>query len=148
MYICYFNRLFLYIGERLFKYLFLEIFIICQHFFKLLLIIFVMNFAFVNMFYLNNVSFGVDNIKTISGTYSLTIMAEDFSSYGQEVFISVSVTPENTKSLDYILPNYLVLTLISFCASIFCKNRVLNFSKFFIFIFVIFQFLQSSKQFN
>ena len=148
MYICYFNRLFLYIGERLFKYLFLEIFIICQHFFKLLLIIFVMNFAFVNMFYLNNVSFGVDNIKTISGTYSLTIMAEDFSSYGQEVFISVSVTPENTKSLDYILPNYLVLTLISFCASIFCKNRALNFSKFFIFIFVIFLFLQSSKQFN
>ena len=135
-------------GDRLFKYLFFGIFIICQHFFKLLLIIFVMNFAFVNMFYLNNVSFGVDNIKTISGTYSLTIMAEDFSSYGQEVFISVSVTPENTKSLDYILPNYLVLTLISFCASIFCKNRVLNFSKFFIFIFVIFLFLQSSKQFN
>ena len=107
-----------------------------------------MNFAFVNMFYLNNVSFGVDNIKTISGTYSLTIMAEDFSSYGQEVFISVSVTPENTKSLDYILPNYLVLTLISYCASIFCKNRVLNFSKFFMLIFVIFLFFQSSKQFN
>ena len=135
-------------GDRLFKYLFFGIFIICQHFFKLLLIIFVMNFAFVNMFYLNNVSFGVDNIKTISGTYSLTIMAEDFSSYGQEVFISVSVTPENTKSLDYILPNYLVLTLISYCASIFCKNRVLNFSKFFMLIFVIFLFFQSSKQFN
>ena len=135
-------------GDRLFKYLFFGIFIICQHFFKLLLIIFVMNFAFVNMFYLNNVSFGVDNIKTISGTYSLTIMAEDFSSYGQEVFISVSVTPENTKSLDYILPNYLVLTLISYCASIFCKNRVLNFSKFCMLIFVIFLFLQSSKQFN
>ena len=135
-------------GDRLFKYLFFGIFIICQHFFKLLLIIFVMNFAFVNMFYLNNVSFGVDNIKTISGKYSLTIMAEDFSSYGQEVFISVSVTPENTKSLDYILPNCLVLTLISYCASIFCKNRVLNFSKFFMLIFVIFLFLQSSKQFN
>ena len=135
-------------GDRLFKYLFFGIFIICQHFFKLLLIIFVMNFAFVNMFYLNNVSFGVDNIKIISGTYSLTIMAEDFSSYGQEVFISVSVTPENTKSLDYILPNYLVLTLISYCASIFCKNRVLNFSKFFMLIFVIFLFFQSSKQFN
>ena len=135
-------------GDRLFKYLFFGIFIICQHFFKLLLIIFVMNFAFVNMFYLNNVSFGVDNIKTISGTYSLTIMAEDFSSYGQEVFISVSVTPENTKSLVYILPNYLLLTLISYCASIFCKNRVLNFSKFFMLIFVIFLFFQSSKQFN
>ena len=135
-------------GDRLFKYLFFGIFIICQHFFKLLLIIFVMNFAFVNMFYLNNVSFGVDNIKIISGTYSLTIMAEDFSSYGQEVFISVSVTPENTKSLVYILPNYLLLTLISYCASIFCKNRVLNFSKFFMLIFVIFLFFQSSKQFN
>ena len=135
-------------GDRLFKYLFFGIFIICQHFFKLLLIIFVMNFAFVNMFYLNNVSFGVDNTKIISGTYSLTIMAEDFSSYGQEVFISVSVTPENTKSLVYILPNYLLLTLISYCASIFCKNRVLNFSKFFMLIFVIFLFFQSSKQFN
>ena len=135
-------------GDRLFKYLFFGIFIICQHFFKLLLIMFVMNFAFVNMFYLNNVSFGVDNIKIISGTYSLTIMAEDFSSYGQEVFISVSVTPENTKSLVYILPNYLLLTLISYCASIFCKNRVLNFSKFFMLIFVIFLFFQSSKQFN
>ena len=86
---------FLYIGDRLFKYLFLGIFIICQYFFKLLLIILVMNFAFVNIFYLNNVSFGVDNVKTINGTYSLTIMAEDFSNYGQEVFIPVSVTSEN-----------------------------------------------------
>ena len=48
----------------------------------------------------NNISFGVDNVKTINDTYSLTIMAEDFSNYRQEVFISVSVTPENTKSLD------------------------------------------------
>ena len=129
---------FLYIGDRLFKYLFLRVFIFCQHFFKLLLIIFLANFAFFNIFYLNNVSFGVDNVKTINGTYSLTIMAEDFSNYGQEVFISVSVTPENTKSLDYILRNYLILTLISFSTSIFCKNRVLNFSKLFISIFVIF----------
>ena len=129
---------FLYIEDRLFKYLFLGIFIICQYFFKLLFIILVMNFAFVNIFYLNKVSFGVDNVKTINGTYSLTIMAEDFSNYGQEVFISVSVTPENTTSLDYILRNYLILTLISFSTSIFCKNRVLNFSKLFISIFVIF----------
>ena len=57
-------------------------------------------------------------------------MAEDFSNYGQEVFISVSVTTKNTKSLDYILRNYLILTLFSF--SIFGKNRVLNFSKLFI----------------
>ena len=89
-----------------------------------------MNFAFVNIFYLNNASFGVDNVKTINGTYSLIIMAEDFSNNGQEGFISVSVTPENTKSLDYIFRNYLILTLISF--SIFGKNRVLNFSKLFI----------------
>ena len=33
-----------------------------------------MNFAFVNIFYLNNVWFGVDNVKTINGTYSRTIM--------------------------------------------------------------------------
>ena len=88
---------FLYIGDRLFKYSFLGISIICKHVFKLLLIIFVMNFTFVNIFYLNNVSFGADNVKSINGTYSLTIMAEDFSNYGQEVLISVSVTPENTK---------------------------------------------------
>ena len=41
-------------------------------------------------------------------------MAEYFSNYGDEIFISVSVTPENTTSLDYILRNYLILTLISF----------------------------------
>ena len=49
-----------------------------QAFFKLLLIIFVVNFAFVNIFYLNNVSFGMNNVKTINGAYSLTIMAENF----------------------------------------------------------------------
>ena len=96
---------FLYIGDRLFKYLFLGIYIICQYLLKLLLIILVMSFTFANIFYLNNVSFGVDNVKTINGTYSLTIMAEDFSNYRQEVFISVSVTLENTYSLDYILRN-------------------------------------------
>ena len=129
---------FLYIGDRRFKYSFLGIFIICKHVFKLLLIIFVMNFNFVYILYLNNVSFGAGNVKSINGMYSLTIMTEDFSNYGQKVLISVSVTPENTKSLDYILRNYLILTLISFCASVFCKNRVLNFSKLFISIFVIF----------
>ena len=51
-----------------------------------------MNFVFVNIFYLNNASFRVDKVKTISGTYSLMIIAEDFSNYGQEVYISVSVT--------------------------------------------------------
>ena len=95
-----------------------------------------MNFAFIDTFYLNNVSFGVNNVKIINGTYSLTIMAEDFSNYTQEVFISVSVAPENNKSLDYILRNYLILTLISF--SIFGKNKFLNLSKLVISIFVIF----------
>ena len=97
-----------------------------------------MNFAFINVFYINNVSFDVDNVKTINGTFSLTIMVEDFSSYWHEIFISASVTPENITSLDCILRNYLILTLISFCASIFGKNRVLKFSKLFFSIFVIF----------
>ena len=66
---------FLYIENRLFKYLFLVISIICKHFYKLLLIIFVMNFDFVNIFYLKNVSFGVDKVKTINGKYSLTIFS-------------------------------------------------------------------------
>ena len=35
------------------------------------------------------------------------IIAEYFWNYGQKVFISVSVTAENTKSLDYILRSYL-----------------------------------------
>ena len=97
-----------------------------------------MNFAFVNKFYKNNVSFDVDNVKNNNGSFSRKIMAEVFSNYGQEVFISVSVTPENTKSLDYVLRNYLILTLISFCESIFGKNRVLNLSKLFFSIFLIF----------
>ena len=105
-----------------------------------------MNFVFVNIFYPNNISFGVDNVKTINGMYSLTIMAEGFSNYRQELFISVSVAPENATSLDYILRNYLILKLISFSTSIFYKNRVLNFSKLFISIFVI--FLCFCRQFN
>ena len=71
---------FFYIGDILLN-IFLEIFIICQYFFKLLLIIIFMKFPFVNIFYLNNVSFGVGNVKTINGTYSLTIIAKDFSNY-------------------------------------------------------------------
>ena len=97
-----------------------------------------MNFAFIYICYVNNVSFDVDNVNTINGMFLLTILAEDSSNYGQEVFISVSVSPENTKPLDYILRNYLILTLISFCASIFGKSRVLSFSKLYISIFVIF----------
>ena len=63
-------------------------------------------------------------------------MAEDISNYGQEVFISPSVIPEKTKSLDYILEKFIILTSIPFCARIFCKSRVLNFIKLFFSIFV------------
>ena len=90
------------------------------------------------MFYINDVSFDVDNLKTINSTFSLTITAEDFSNYRHEIFISASVTLENITSLDYILWNYLILALISFCTSIFSKNRVLKFSKLFFSNFVIF----------
>ena len=93
-------------------------------------------------------SFDVDNVKAINGTFSLTIIAEDFSNYGHEIFISVSVIPENITTLDYILLNYLILTLISFCASIFSKNSS-QILKVILFDFCNFSmFLQSSKQFN
>ena len=126
---------FLFIRGTLFKYLFLGIFIICKHLFKLLLIIFVISFAFINTFYVNNISFDVDNVKTVNDTFSLKVVAGDFSYYGHGIFISVSVTPENTTSLDYILRNYLILTLISFCTSILGKNK---FPKLFFSIYVIF----------
>ena len=64
---------------RFFKYLFLEIFIICKFFPKLFLIIFVGNFAFINILYINNVSFNVGKVKTINGSFSVTIMAEEIS---------------------------------------------------------------------
>ena len=117
---------FLFIGGKLFKHFFLGIFIICKHLFKLLLIIFVMNFAFINIFYINNVSFEVDNVKTINVTFSLTILAEDFSNYGHKIFISACATPENITSLDYAFRNYLILILISFCASTFRKTEFSN----------------------
>ena len=53
-----------------------------------------MNFAFFNICYINNVAFDVVNVKTISSTFSLTIMAEDFSNYGHEILIPAFVTPE------------------------------------------------------
>ena len=56
----------LYIGDRLLKYSFLGIFNFWKHVLQLLSIIFVMNFTFVNIFYLNNVSFGADNVKLLT----------------------------------------------------------------------------------
>ena len=85
-----------------------------------------MHFAYINIIYVSDVSFDVDNVKTING---------------QEVFISVSVTLENAKSMDYIFQNYLILTLISFSASIFDKNTVLSFSSYSFRVIVVFLFL-------
>ena len=42
----------------------------------------------VNIFYLKNVSFGADNVKTINNTYSLTIMAQDFSMSHLKILIT------------------------------------------------------------
>ena len=92
-----------------------------------------MNFAFANIFNLNNVSFGVDKVKVINSMYSLTVMTEDFPNYGQDVFTFVSVTPEKVIGL-YSLQLSLISTLISFCVIIFCKRRVLNLSKLFRFL--------------
>ena len=89
-----------------------------------------MHFAFINIIYISDVSFDVDNVKTING---------------QEVFISVSATLENAKSMDYIFQNYLILALISFSASIFDKNTVLNFSSYSLQVIVVFQFFTESK---
>ena len=82
------------------------------------------------MFYRNKV-YIVDNVKTINDTYSLTIRAEDFSNYGQEVFKSVSLKSENTRRkhiLQKQSSQFLKIIYFDFC----------NFS----------MFLQRSRQFN
>ena len=128
---------FLYIADRVFKFLITGIFFICKHFFVLFIIIFVVKLAFFNIFFINNVSLIVNQAKTIDGTLPTT-MAEDSLSYGKEEYISFSVTSENTKHLDYILRNYFILALTSFCVDIFSKNKGLRFTKLFFAIFVIF----------
>ena len=65
-------------------------------------------------------------------------MTEDSLSYGKEEHISFSVTSENTKHLDYIIRNYFILALISFCVNIFSKNKSLRLTKLYFAIFVIF----------
>ena len=79
----------------------------------------------------------VNQAKTIDGMLPMT-MAEDSLNYGKEEYISFSVTSENTKHLDYILQNYFILALISFCINIFSKNKGLRFTKLFFAISVIF----------
>ena len=117
---------FLYIADRVFKFLITGIFIICKHFFILLIIIFVIKLAFFNIFFINNVPLIVNQAKTINGTLPTT-MAEDSLSYRKEEYISFSVTSENTKYLDYILRNYFILTLIS-------QNFFCNFCNFSLFL--------------
>ena len=128
---------FLYIADRVFKFLITGIFIICKHFFILFRIIFVVKLAFFNIFFINNVPLIVNQAKNIDGALPTT-MAEDSLSYGKEEYIYFSVTSKNTKHLDYILRNYIILTLISFCVNIFSKNKGLWLTKLFFAIFVIF----------
>ena len=128
---------FLYIADRVFKFLITGIFIICKHFFILFIIIFVVKLAFFNLFFINNVPLIVNQAKTIDGMLPMT-MAEDSLSYGKEEYISFSFTSENTKHLDYILRNYFILALISFCVNIFSKNKGLRLTKLSFAIFVIF----------
>ena len=128
---------FLYIADRNLKFLITGIFIICKHFLILFIIFFVVKLAFFNIFFINNVPLIVNQAKTIDGALPTT-MAEDSLSYGEEEYISFSVTSKNTKHLDYILRNYLILTLNSFCVNIFSKNKGLRLTKLFFAIFVIF----------
>ena len=48
---------------------------ISEDFFKPFLIMFVMNFAFIDIFHINNESSDVDKVNTINGMFLLTIMA-------------------------------------------------------------------------
>ena len=48
---------------------------ISEDFFKPFLIMFVMNFAFIDIFYINNESSDVDKVNTINGMFLPTIMA-------------------------------------------------------------------------
>lgn len=60
-------------------------------------------FAFTNILYVNNKWFNAYNVKTNNGTFSLMVVLDDISNYGQEAFIFVSVTPENVIGLYYCL---------------------------------------------
>ena len=136
----------LYIADRVFKFLITGIFVICKHFFILFIIIFVVKLAFFNIFFINNAPLIVNPAKTIDGMLPTT-MTEDSLSYGKEEYISFPVTSENTKHLDYILWNYFILALISFCVNIFSKNKDLRLTKLFFCNFCNFSlFLQNPKQ--
>ena len=62
-----------------------------------------MNFAVVDIFHISNISIDVDNVKTVNGTFSLTVMAENFSNYGHETYISASVRLESIILFDFVI---------------------------------------------
>ena len=115
---------FIFITVRVFKYLLLTIFIICKNFFILFSIVFMVRFAFTNI-YINVTS--NDNVNTIlDGTLPVASMAGVRIDYWQERSMSVSDTPkEVTESLDYIFLNYLIFTLSYFLETFFAKIRLL-----------------------
>ena len=130
---------FLYIAGRVFKYSFLGILLVFNHCFITFLIIFIVKFAFNHIFYIHFTVFSNSDVMTYNFTFPLTFLAEDISNYGQEGNISVnSGTSENTKPLNDILRNYLLLTLVSFSVRMFYKNRILNFTKLFVSALIIF----------
>ena len=128
---------FIFITVRVFKYLLLTILIICKKFFILFSILFMVRFAFTNI-YINVTS--NDNVNTIlDGTLPVASMAGVRIDYWQERSMSVSDTPkEDTESLDYIFRNYIILTLSYFFGNIFCKNKIINTTRLLLSIFIIF----------
>ena len=128
---------FIFIIVRVFKYLLLTILIICKSFFILFSILFMVRFAFTNI-YINVTS--NDNVNTIlDGTFPVAFMAGVRIDDWQERFMSVSDTPkEDTESFNYIFRNYIILTLSYFFGNIFCKNKIINTTRLLLSIFIIF----------
>ena len=128
---------FIFITVRVFKYLLLTILIICKNFFILFSILFMVRFAFTNIYI--NVTFNDDVNTILDGTLPVASMAGVRIDYWQERSMSVSDTPkEDTESLDYIFRNYIVLTLSYFFGNIFCKNKIINTTRLLLSIFIIF----------
>ena len=128
---------FIFITVRVFKCFLLTIFIICKNSFILFSILFMVRFAFTNI-YINVTS--NDNVNTIlDGTLPVASMAGVRIDYWQERFMSVSDTPkEDTESLDYVFRNYIILNLSYFFGNIFLKNKIINTTRLLLSIFIIF----------
>ena len=111
---------FIFITVRVFKYLLLTILIICENFFILFSILFMVRFAFTNI-YINVTS--NDNVNTIlDEMLPVASMAGVRIDYWQERSMSIFDTPkEDTESLDYIFRNYITLTILFFWKHILQK---------------------------